>query len=230
MDKPLFLIVNPRAGLGPRRFEAIASALRKHNLPFHAAMTTQQGDARVLSRLASRGDFRAVVAVGGDGTTNEVVNGFATPDGQISRRAVLGHIPTGTVQDFARGARIPAARKPAVERLANGQEARLDVGRVRFPDGRTHLFVNVLGAGLDAAVAGRAAEVRPILTSIPAHVIGFASALAAYQNTEIGVSLESPDGRRTQFTCRQLVACNGPSYAGVMRVAPPGEEKGRKKR
>jgi diacylglycerol kinase (ATP) len=217
---PLFLIFNPRAGLGLGRVAAITAALRERGLTFSGAMTTQGGDARTLSRLACLGDFRAIVAVGGDGTTNEVVNGFASSSGEIDPRAVLGLIPSGTAQDFARGAGVPSERDAAIERLATGREALLDVGRIRFPDGRVHLFVNACGAGFDAVVAGRAADARAVFTSIPAHLIGFASTLADYRATQIHVTFDADDGRQAEFTCGQIVVANGPSYAGVLRLAP----------
>lgn len=219
-ERRLFFIVNPRAGLGGRRFAGIFARLRERGVPFSAAATTAPGDARVLSHLASRDHFRAIVCVGGDGTVNEVVNGFATPDGQIDSRAVLGVIPSGTVQDFARGTGIPLARGPAIEHLLAGQISAVDVGRIRFKDGRVHFFVNVLGAGFDAEVADRAAEVRGAIASIPAHLVGFASALAAYQNKEISLTFEGERGQSMRVRCNMVVVANGPSYAGLMRLAP----------
>lgn len=220
-DAPFFFIVNPRAGLGVRGFSGISASLRARGVPFRAAATTEPGDARTLAQLARNGGFRAIVGVGGDGTLNEIVNGLATPDGDIDRDVTLGIIPTGTVQDFARGLEIPLTPFAAIDRLVAGRTTQVDVGRIRFGDGRAHLFVNVLGCGLDAEVAGRAADVRGAITSIPAHVIGFASALAAYENKEIGLTLEGAPGRRSvRLRANLVVVANGPSYAGVMRLAP----------
>jgi diacylglycerol kinase (ATP) len=219
-ERPYFFIVNPRAGLGIRGFSDLAGILRDRGIPYFAAATTGPGDARMLTQLARRGDFRTIVCHGGDGTLNELVNGLATPEGDIDRETVIGLIPSGTAQDFARGLDIPRVREVALERLLTGQEVAVDVGRIRFADGRRHFFVNVLGAGFDAEVAGRAQDVRGAITSIPAHVYGFASALAAYQNKTISLVLEDHAANPTHVRCNMVVAANGPSYAGVMRMAP----------
>lgn len=223
MTGPLFFIVNPRAGAGLRRFSSIASNLRKAGVPFSAAATLGPGDGTTLAHLARGHEFRAIVCVGGDGTLNEVVNGLATPDGQIDTSAVLGIIPNGTAMDFARGAGIPLSREAAVGRLLGGEEMDVDVGRIRFGDGRLHFFVNALGAGFDAEVAGRAHEVRGAISSIPAHVVGFASALAAYQNKHVAISFGGTEGGPTRVRANMVVVANGPSYAGVLRLAPAAQ-------
>jgi len=219
-ETPFFFVVNPTSGLG-HRFSGIATRLRRLGVAFSSAATMGPGDATVLSSLARHHDFRAIVCVGGDGTLNEVVNGLATPDGRIDDRAVVGIVPSGTAQDFARGMGIPLTRDDAIDVLLNGRESRIDVGRITFPDGHIHFFVNVAGAGFDAEVAEKAAEVRgPAIASIPAHMLGFASALAGYQNKQISINVEDSPGQATQVKCSLLVVANGPSYAGMMQMAP----------
>jgi diacylglycerol kinase (ATP) len=223
MTAPLFFIVNPRAGLGLRRFSGIAAKLRKAGIPFSSAATLGPGDAATLARLSRDQGFQAIVCVGGDGTLNEVVNGLAAADGSIDRATAVGIIPSGTVTDFARGAHIPLSRDAALEQLLAGQETDVDVGRIRFGDGRIHFFVNVLGAGFDAEVAGRAHEVRGAITSIPAHVVGFASVLAVYRNKHLAISFGGQDGGPVRFLANMVVAANGPSYGGVLRLAPAAQ-------
>jgi diacylglycerol kinase (ATP) len=219
--KPFFFIINPRAGMGNRRFSGIAARLRARGAPFHGAMTTGPGDAVVLSQLARGGSFRAIVCVGGDGTLNEVVNGLALPDGSIDGSAVVALVPAGTAQDFARGAGIPLELDGAIDRLLLGHVSRMDVGRITFEDGKRHFFINVAGAGFDAEVAERAAEARnAAMASLPAHMLGFATALAGYRNKEITIELEDEPGSATRIRCNLLVVANGPSYAGMMQMAP----------
>jgi diacylglycerol kinase (ATP) len=217
---PIFFIVNPRAGLGLRRFSTIAGKLRKAGVPYSAAATLGPGDATALARLARHGGFGAIVCVGGDGTLNEVVNGLATEDGGIEPGTVLGIIPNGTATDFAKGAGIPLSQDAALQHLLAGEQMEVDVGRIRFADGRVRLFLNAVGAGFDAEVAGRAQEVRGAISSIPAHLVGFASALAAYQNKHIAITFGGEDNEPARFLANTIVAANGPSYAGVLRLAP----------
>ena len=218
----LFFIVNPRAGQGLRRFSAIAARLKKAGVPFSSAATVNPGDATTLASLALGRGFRAIVCVGGDGTLNEVVNGLAT-DGAIDAGTALGIIPNGTATDFARGAGIPLNADQALARLLAGEETTVDVGRIKFGDGRARFFMNMLGAGFDAEVAGRARDVRGAISSIPAHVVGFASALAAYQNKHIAITLGAKDADPVRFRANMVVAANGPSYAGVLRLAPAAQ-------
>jgi YegS/Rv2252/BmrU family lipid kinase len=217
---PYFFIVNPRAGLGGRPFGGIANQLRVRGIPFHAAATTGPGDARVLAQLARAGEFKAIVCVGGDGTVNDVLNGLATPEGTIDDRTPLGVIPTGTAQDFARSIGIALNRGEATRQLLSGEETRLDVGRITFGDGRRHFFVNMVGAGFDAEVAERAQDARAAMASIPAHMVGLASAFAGYQNQEIAISVEDDSVPPSRSRCTMVVVANGPSYAGVLRIAP----------
>jgi YegS/Rv2252/BmrU family lipid kinase len=223
MSQPFFFIVNPRAGPGLRRFHAVAAQLRKAGAPFSSAATVSRGDAAVLARLASQRDFRAIVCFGGDGTANEIVNGLATTDGGVDRTTALGIIPNGTATDFARGLGIPSSREAAVEHLLAGEESDIDVGRIRFDDGREQLFVNVLGAGFDAEVAGRARDVRGAISSIPAHVVGFASVLAVYQNKHVAITLGGSHDGPVRFRANVVVVANGPSYAGMLRLAPTAQ-------
>jgi len=217
---PFFYIVNPRAGTGIGQFPRVASRLRERGIPFFGAATTGPGDARMLSKLARSGGFRATVCIGGDGTVNEVVNGLLTADGTVDPEAIFGLIPRGTAQGIARGLGIPLNTRLAVDRLLEGHEARIDVGRIRFGDGTIRLFVNMLGVGFDAEVAGRSQEVRPAVASLPAHVFGFASALAAYRNKEVSLVLDGEAASAYSHRCNTVVVANGPYYATVMRLAP----------
>jgi diacylglycerol kinase (ATP) len=223
MTAPMFFIVNPRAGLGLRRFSSVASRLRKAGVPFSAAATLGQGDATALARLARSGGFSAIVCVGGDGTLNEVVNGLASAEGEIEPGIRLGVIPNGTATDFARGVGLPLSRDAAIQRLIEGKTMDVDVGRIRFANGRVRLFLNALGVGFDAEVAGRAQEVRGAISSIPAHLVGFASALAAYQNKHIAITFGGHESEPARFRAKTIVAANGPSYAGVLRLAPTAQ-------
>jgi diacylglycerol kinase (ATP) len=83
--------------------------------------------------------------------------------------------------------------------------------------------VNVLGVGFDAEVAGRAHEVRGAISSIPAHVVGFASALAVYHNKQITIGFGGDGPEPARVRANMVVAANGPSYAGMMRLAPAAE-------
>ncbi len=114
--------------------------------------TAAAGDARRLAAESVVEGFDLIVAAGGDGTVNEVLNGIGdAPDGFA--RARLGVLPLGTVNVFARELKIPSRLKPAWEILRRGHETRIDLPRVEFSaNGQTErrYFVQLAGAGLDA--------------------------------------------------------------------------------
>lgn len=122
--------------------------------------TAAAGDAERLAAAAVRQGCELVVAAGGDGTLNEVVNGLAEGFGRVC----LGLLPLGTGNDFARTIGVPADLEPALEVLAAGRTRRVDVGRVDLRDAeaatgeagaRRRLFINVSAGGFAGAVNER---------------------------------------------------------------------------
>jgi diacylglycerol kinase (ATP) len=123
-----------------------------HELKWGA--TQAPGHAVALAQTAARTGCPLVVAVGGDGTVNEVINGLlsATPPADADLPA-LGVVPIGSGNDFAWGAGLPLDPAVACQRLFDGQTRRIDVGHVREAGGRARYFCNGCGAGFDAQVA-----------------------------------------------------------------------------
>ena len=144
------MIFNPAArGEKARRF--------RHQLDAVGAQcalkaTTAPGIARRLAAEAVTDGFDLIVAAGGDGTVNEVLNGIGdAPDGFTRMR--LGVLPLGTVNVFARELKIPLRVERAWEVLQNGRETKIDLPRVEFSaDGvlQKRYFCQLAGAGLDA--------------------------------------------------------------------------------
>ncbi len=114
--------------------------------------TAGPGEARQLAARAVREGFETIIAAGGDGTANEVVNGIAdAPDGLS--RARFGVLPLGTVNVFARELRLPSDLCRAWEVLCRGKEERIDLGQAEFnAQGRRERrrFIQLAGAGLDS--------------------------------------------------------------------------------
>lgn len=114
--------------------------------------TTGPGAARQLAAEAVRQSYETILAAGGDGTLNEVLNGIAdAPDG--FSRARLGVLPLGTMNVFARELNLPLDIKKIWPVLERGRETRIDVGRVEFQKAgalERRCFVQLAGAGFDA--------------------------------------------------------------------------------
>ncbi len=154
MTNPLFLVVNPRSAKGAtgRNWRKLEAVLRGILPPFDVAITDRAGQATDLALGAAK-DYETVVAVGGDGTINEVANGVL----DSGTEAALGILPRGTGSDLVRTLRIPHKWERAAAVLATGHRRRIDVGRATFTDSsgaaRSRWFVNAAEVGLGAMVS-----------------------------------------------------------------------------
>ncbi|MBR1690542.1 MAG: diacylglycerol kinase family lipid kinase [Oscillibacter sp.] len=125
-NRKLLMIVNPKAGRSKSRgplFDA-AAALSEAGYLLSLHMTTAPGDATETAR-ARGGDYDAVVAVGGDGTLNEVISGLMC----LEERPPLGYLPQGSTNDFAASLHISGKPEEAAAAIAKGETRRLDIGR-----------------------------------------------------------------------------------------------------
>ena len=155
MSASHLLIVNPRSARGAtgRLWSRAERRLRAILPSFHTAFTKSPGDATRLAAEAV-GRYQVIVAMGGDGTTNEVVNGLVGQDGAVPSGVALGVIPAGTGSDFLRSFGVPRSLKGSAGVIARGQRHDVDVGRTRFLsfDGAatTRYFINAAEVGLGA--------------------------------------------------------------------------------
>ncbi|MGQ9903347.1 MAG: diacylglycerol/lipid kinase family protein [Anaerolineae bacterium] len=217
------IIFNPAAARG--RARKVADRLRSaldttsKSVEIDWVDTKHRGHAATLAREAAQAGFARVVAMGGDGTVHEVVNGLMQVD--TSARPTLAIVPIGSGNDFALGANLERhpvnALRAAIERLDT--EARwTDVGLVRDNLGRTEHFINVIGVGLDASVNYHAQQIELF------H--GFAMYFAALMRTltnnygslpmELKIDGDQPMSRQVLM----LAVANGTREGGGFRITP----------
>jgi YegS/Rv2252/BmrU family lipid kinase len=218
------VVVNPVSAGGQtmRRWPRIRSALREAGVEVHAHLTLCRGDATTVTReqVAHQG-VRRVVAVGGDGTLNEVVNGcFDDRGAPLAADLTVGLIPSGTGSDLRRTLGLPTDPAAAARLLATGSTRTIDLGRIDFGDGTHRLFVNVADCGLGGEVVTRANRSREKRSGLlgTAFFLGVSiSELLTFHNREVDLTID-------QTTCRrriqQLVVANGRCFGGGMRIAP----------
>jgi len=156
MAEQMLLIVNPNAagGAAGKRWRASEQRLRDLLPPFDVALTEGPGHATHLAREGAR-CHHVVVAVGGDGTLNEVVNGLMADGRPLHPDVALGMLPLGTGGDFVRTFGMSHDLRRVARRLAAGRRRQIDVGVVRFgPPNRRQVryFLNEAEAGMGAAV------------------------------------------------------------------------------
>jgi YegS/Rv2252/BmrU family lipid kinase len=203
-------ILNPRAGLRARRaLVALRSGLPSWE-PIEVALTREPGHASRLAReSAERGDD-ALLAVGGDGTVNEAASGL------IGSRTALGVIPMGSGNGLARTLGVPLRPEGALNALEHAVVRRMDVGRANGG-----LFLNVAGAGFDAAVGedfhqhGRRGGRRGVFT--------YVRLSAARVLSYVPQTYTLRTGEQT-FEGRALVIAfvNGRQYGGGAVLSPNG--------
>jgi YegS/Rv2252/BmrU family lipid kinase len=210
--KTVFL-VNPASGNGATGKRWAELAHRAAGLGLDAE-TQYSERPNHLIELAATTDADVVVAVGGDGTMNEVVNGLMQRDGE---RPVLAVIPLGTGMDFVRTYGIPSRFGEAVRVAAGDATRTIDVGRVEHAQG-VRYFANVGSVGMSAAVAQRANGMSKALGGKATFFYALTRVFLEWQNTPITVDLD--DGTRRESRMHDVIVANGRWHGGAMQLAP----------
>jgi diacylglycerol kinase (ATP) len=210
------VIVNPNAG-GGTALEELRSHIDELS-GFEIRETRKAGDALRLARQAADEGVARVVAAGGDGTLNEVINGLA-PD----FRPVVGLIPLGTGNDFCRIAGIPGPVAEAMDVLESGAARRIDVVRMTAgDDGDERWFVNVSAGGFSGEVSeSNSTEVKaswgPLSYLVSA--LDVASELTSYR-TRLTFDRGRDHEATVELELINLVVANGSHAASGVEVAP----------
>ncbi len=224
MARSTVLVVNPAAGNGrcARSWPSWARRLEAAGIAFSPVFTSRPGDATRYTRDALRDGAETVVAVGGDGTANEVVNGFFDGDEAINPSARFGALPAGTGVDLSRmlglrGQMAIAALGPA------GRTRAIDLGRVRFVayGGRSECryFVNGGDLGVGGETAALAQKGSKALGGFVAYLTAAIRAIVEHQSRAVTYSID--DGPPIETRVDTIFVTNGRYVGGGMIVAPP---------
>jgi YegS/Rv2252/BmrU family lipid kinase len=199
-------------------FQAGTSRLIKENLDDAQRMCLEWGhtaeitataaplDGVRLAKEAAEKEFEMVVAAGGDGTVNEVVNGLA------GSGTVLGVIPLGTENIFARDLGIPPAIKDACRVLLEGEVRRFDLGRI----GERH-FICMAGAGMDAEVVARVEKKAKGVFGSFAYAYTAFQFLSRYRGFHARILV---DGNPLDANAWLVLVGNIKSYGWRLRITP----------
>jgi diacylglycerol kinase (ATP) len=219
--QPMRLIVNPVAGggRGGALCPKLQDELHSQGVVFDTVVTEGPDHAVELARQAVADGCRLLVAVGGDGTIHEVVNGLVT-GGQVPEGVTLGAVSCGTGSDFARTVGLEQEPMAAVQRLIHGVDRRIDLGVIHcLRDGQEIIeyFPNSAGLGFDGEVADRSNRMTKRLGARFHYLLSLVITLVAYRNKNIVVTL---DDRTVEMRSNFLVAANGRYFGGGMHIAP----------
>jgi len=217
MTRKVKLILNPMADMG--RAWNVARALRpivnEYDGKVDWSGTVYPGHAIELAKQAGEEGYDLVVALGGDGTVHEVVNGLMQVDAE--KRPALGVVPIGSGNDFAYINGIPDSPNQAMALALNGEISSIDLGLMTDENGRQEYIDNTLGIGFDAIVTIRSHRL-PI-------VRGFLMYLTAVIQTiflnakPMRMKIESED-KKWDKDVFMLVLANGPREGGGFMMAP----------
>jgi diacylglycerol kinase (ATP) len=230
MDHPtlgsVLLVANPRAGHGARAVvDRLVAALDAQGIRPELAVTSGPGDATRVATEAALAGTGMVIAVGGDGTVHEVVNGLVDATsgaarGPVEGGTVLGVVPAGSGCDLVRTFGLDRPPEVLAAHLATDATHRIDLGRMTLsdPQGRPviRLFVNVAEVGFGGAVAV-AAQRLPARLGPRRYRLGIVAAWGSFRR--VPMILEHDGGRFEGDLCNVVVA-NGQFFGGGLKVAP----------
>lgn len=224
--KPL-LVVNPRSGGGAtgRVFGAMRETIERALGPVEVAMTERPGHGIDLAREGAIAGHPLVIAVGGDGTFHEVVNGLMTAKGgEYGTKADatrVGMIAQGTGGDFRKALGLEHRLDKYLDALKSGHERALDVGKFTGGGKTGHYFVNILSAGMGGLVDRYVADASRMLGGTAAY---FGASLKALVNARLGnvKCTITNDGKTEEHQIRSymIAICNGQFFGSGMKIAP----------
>lgn len=217
------VVLNPASAGGKTglRWTRIRHALREEGIDHELHRTTAPGEATAAVRGALRDGFERVISVGGDGTLNEVVNGFFGESGEPLGPARLGLIPSGTGGDFRKSLGIPVDAFDCAHLIAHGASRAVDVGRIDYADGATRFFVNVADCGIGGEVVasvnrsrhkGGGARGSAVFLVVSLH------ALLSFGGRHARVVLDGAEF--IDGVLQSIVVANGRYFGGGMNIAP----------
>jgi len=219
--RPIKVILNPVAGrgYGAKVEPEMRRLLEAEGFDFDLVRTARPLHAAELAAQAVGEGFEIVVAAGGDGTTNEVVNGLiAASKDEVA--GTLGIIPIGSGSDFANTVGVPPDLRGACRRLAHGQTRLVDVGRVTLPGQAPRYFDNTLGVGFDGVVAVETRKVK-WLRGLALYLPVVLKTVFLYYKAPL-VTIEY-DGQELVLPALMICVANGPREGGGFFVAPQAQ-------
>ena len=223
---PSFLLVaNPASGRG--RGEVVAQrveqVLRERGCRVRVVRTAESGDAVEFAAETTGADATVVVAIGGDGTVHEVLNGLMTVE--RARRPCLGVVPAGTGNDYAQELGVPLRDPEAAARaLVNGLKRRVDVGRLEGTEHGGRFFGVGIGFAMMSAALAEMRRSRPLPGRL-SYFLGGIVALLTFEAPELAVTVDEGT-QRERFMVVHVGLCHT-TGGGICLTPDAGLDTGR---
>lgn len=210
------VVVNPQARHGETRdLLPTVTRLLDAVLPYDLAVTEEADDA---ARMAEEAEgYDTIIAVGGDGTVHEVLNGLMRRPAE--NRPALAIVPTGSGNDYAMTLGIPKNLAAAVRDVVTGRTRKVDVG----VSNGVH-FANSMAMGFDAKVTARAIEMTFTTgrSGLPLYLSAMMDVML-HDFASHRVRLRFDDGPEVETELTLIAVCNGPTYGGGFKIVPAAD-------
>jgi diacylglycerol kinase (ATP) len=215
------LICNAKSGRGGvgRALPEVLQCLEERELDYDLRYTEGKEHASTIARKALREGSRFLVAMGGDGTVHEVVNGMVEDDRAVDSEAVMGVVAAGTGSDFIKTFGMPPSPSHAAAHLDGPESFPIDIGKITLDvDGKTKIkyFANIAEVGLGAEAVAQAGRLPRWLGPT---VYFFAFWMVMRKHRPERVSIDLVD-KKFEGRMNNLVVANGQFFGGGMKVAP----------
>lgn len=230
MDK-VHVIVNPFSARGKtrERWHLIREAIRSYFKEFRYVFTERPKQATQIVRELLKDGFDLIIGVGGDGTLNEISNGFFRDDSpeRINDDASLGIIPSGTGSDFIRFMRVPRDFKKSAENIKSSNKKKIDIGRISFTGPRRNeerkdqYFINIADFGLGAEVIRNLSVSDPIKRGPLTYYKGLLKTILHYRSKKVKLSIDGGPEMERDLLIGAIA--NGRIFGGGMIIAPEAE-------
>lgn len=212
------IILNPVAGRGlsKKSEPEIINDMKKFNIDFDLVHTRERGHAIELAEKAVMDGFEIIVAVGGDGTSNEVVNGIMKA-AEKGKHAIYAPLAAGSGSDFSYNIGMPKDFEQACERIKNGKTKIVDLGKIYYPGIESRYFDNQLGIGFDGTVtvvAKRYKRLRGMALYLP---VVLQSVFVDSKPTHVKIKT---DNEEFELSTLQISVANGNREGGGFFMAP----------
>ena len=218
------LIVNPESANRStgKLWEQLERVIKKNLGDLDNVFTTSSNHATELTRQALHDGYEMIVAVGGDGTVNEVVNGFFESGSSINPDAVFGVISRGTGSDFIKTLKIPKEIEHASRVLCGRNVRKCDVGHFTSKslkgDQIERYFINIADFGIGGEAIVRVNNTTKAFGGFVSFFYGTIKTLLTYKGKMVKVKID--DHYEIEKPINNIVVANGQYFGGGMWIAP----------
>ena len=217
------VIINPESNKGKtgKRWKYIKEGLKSFLKEFKYEFTEKPLQAIEISRVAIKEGMELIVGVGGDGTMNEIANGFYENQKIVNPEVSLGIVPSGTGCDFTRSLNIPSKLKNALEVITQAPSSLIDIGRAKFKSHsgkeEERYFVNVADFGIGGEVVKKVSQ-NKMRRKASSYMRCLISTFITYKNKKLNIRIDDEELPLDEYMIGAI--SNGRIFGKGMKIAP----------